>query len=127
MNSPAHDTALYLVAQDIGTAFGTGVFVGREPLSPVECVTVYDTGGGVGPLVDMRVPTVQVRIRSADYNTGWQRANAAHETLTAPAGVTGQPDIAVAWWTATSDVAYIGRDDQDRVLFTANYTFTRSE
>lgn len=124
MNGPAHDTALFLVTSGDVTAFGTDVFVGREPLSPVECVTCYDTGGGPGPLVDLRKPTVQVRVRSASYATGWAKANGIHETLTAPIATTST-DVDALWWSAISDVAFIGRDDHDRAIFTANYELTR--
>lgn len=133
MNSPAHDTAIFLVAEGLAVSFGGAdawsVYVGREPIAgagdPLESVvTVYDTGGGPGPLIDLRRPTVQVRVRSASYGDGWMRANVINAALVAPVGVDA-PGVAAAWWAPTSDVAFIGRDDRDRPIFTANYEMTR--
>jgi hypothetical protein len=90
----------------------------------VDVVTVYDTGGGRGALFDLRVPTVQVRVRSATYEAGWQKANEAFEALSAVFNVTAQ-DATILSWAPNSDVAYIGRDDQDRPLFTANFQMMR--
>ncbi len=129
MKSPAHDTALFLA--DLGDfgPFGGGVawsvYVGREPLTPVDVVTVYDTGGLPDTLVDdVQEPTIQVRVRAADYVQGYAKAQAARRALQAATGVTiegGQ----VVQWIGQGNINYIGRDDQDRCLFTDNYRVMR--
>ena len=129
MKSPAHDTALFLA--DLGDfgAFGGlaswSVYVGREPLTPVDVVTVYDTGGLPDALVDnLQEPTIQVRVRAADYVQGYAKAQAARRALQAATGVTiegGQ----VVQWIGQGNILYIGRDDQDRCLFTDNYRVMR--
>ena len=129
MRSPAHDTALYLAdLPDFGSFGGsTGwpLYVGREPIDPVDVVTVYDTGGGPAVLIpDLRAPNVQVRVRSAAYNDGWQKANEAYEALAVPAGVTVQDGVILSW-VAQGDINYIGRDDRDRSLFTCNWQVMR--
>lgn len=129
MRSPAHDTALQLAS---GAAFGAfggsadwSVFVGREPLEPANVVTVYDTGGGPAVLIpDLRDPNVQVRVRSETYDDGWQIANSAYEALAVPTGVS-VPDALIVSWFAQGDINYIGRDDQDRPLFTVNFSVMR--
>ena len=129
MKSPAHDTALFLAAlADFGTfggASGWPVYVGREPLSPVDVVTVYDTGGLPDVLVDdVSEPSIQVRVRAADYVQGYAKAQAARRALQAATGVTiegGQ----VVQWIGQGNILYIGRDDQDRCLFTDNYRMMR--
>jgi hypothetical protein len=128
MRSPARDTAAYLVTQGVTGAFGGAsgfpVYVGREPLEPVDVVTCYDTGGGAGALIDLRRPTVQVRVRAADYDAGWQKINAIFEALSAPTMV-AVPDATILVWAQASDVSFIGRDDKDRPIFTANFEVLR--
>lgn len=128
MKSPAHDTALFIAAlADFETFAGSddwSVYVGREPLEPENVVTCYDTGGTTGPLVDLRHPTVQVRVRSTSYDAGWQKINAAYEALVVPVN-TPVTDGTILGWVASGDVAFIGRDDKDRALFTANFELMR--
>lgn len=128
MRTPAHDTALYLAALagfgTFGGSTGWPVYVGREPLEPVDVVTCYDTGGAPGPLIDLRTPTVQVRVRAADYDEGWQKANEAYAALVQ---VTKQAvtDANILAWSPSGEVTYIGRDDKDRPLFTVNFEMLR--
>lgn len=131
MRTPAHDTALTLSALAGFGAFGAtddwSTYVGREPLAsdgPANCVTVYDTGGAQNILADLRNPSIQVRVRSATYVAGWQKANEAYEALvnTLQSAV---EDATVLTWVAISDVTYIGRDDGDRCLFTVNFNMLR--
>ena len=128
MRTPAHDTALHLAGLSGFGAFGgsTGwpVYVGREPLTPVDVVTCYDTGGAAGPLVDLRTPMVQVRVRAENYDEGWQKANEAYAALVQ---VTRQAvtDASILAWAPSGDVTYIGRDDKDRPLFTVNFEMLR--
>lgn len=128
MRTPAHDTALFLAGLTGFGAFGGAsswsVHVGREPLTPVNVVTCYDTGGAPGPLVDLRTPTVQVRVRASNYDAGWQKANEAYATLVQ---VTKQAvtDANILAWSPSGEVTYIGRDDKDRPLFTVNFEMLR--
>jgi hypothetical protein len=129
MNPPALDTSIYLAAQAIvgplRDPVDWAVFVGREPLAPNNCVTCYDTGGATNILVDLRAPTIQVRVRSKLYSAGWIQSDAIFQALVQPIqiAVTGGT---VLQWVASSDVAFIGRDDSDRPLFTMNFTVLRS-
>lgn len=128
MKTPGHDTALYLAALPgfgaFGGASGWPIYLGREPLEPVDVVTVYDTGGSPGPLIDFRKPTVQVRVRADKYDDGWQKINEAYEALVQPVDVT-VTDAVILGWVPTSEIAYIGRDDRDRPLFTVNFEIMR--
>lgn len=128
MRSPAHSTALFLIEQGATGAFGGSadfsVYVSREPLEPANVVTIYDTGGGGVTLFDMRSPSIQVRVRATDYDAGWKKANAVFETLAAPFNIAVQDGV-ILTWDPSSDVAYIGRDDSDRVLLTCNFNLLR--
>lgn len=129
MKTPAHDTALFLAALTGFGSFGGSaswsVYVRREPLAPVNVVTVYDTGGGPAVLIPkLRRPSVQVRVRASSYDAGWQKANAAYEALVTPTQ-TAVTDGVVLSWIAAGDVNYIGWDDKDRSLFTVNFSVLR--
>lgn len=131
MRTPAHDTALTLSALASFGPFGGSAdwstYVGREPVDtsgPVNCVTVYDTGGGQGVLADLRNPSVQVRVRSSSYDAGWQKANEAYEALVNDLQ-SATEDATILTWVAISDVTFIGRDDKDRSLFTVNFNMLR--
>ena len=128
MRTPAHDTALYLAALTgfgtFGGSTGWPVYVGREPLTPDNVVTCYDTGGAPGPLNDLRTPTVQVRVRATDYDAAWQKANEAFEALV-PTVNQAVTDATILAWSPSGEVAYIGRDDKDRALFTVNFEMLR--
>lgn len=131
MRTPAHDTALTLSALTGFGPFGGSVdwstYVGREPLAsdgPVNCVTVYDTGGAQGILKDLRNSSLQVRVRSSDYNSGWQKANEAYEALVNDLQ-SATEDATILTWVAISDVTFIGRDDGERALFTVNFNMLR--
>lgn len=128
MKTPAHDTALFLAADGATGAFGgtTGwpVYVGREPLEPENVVTVYDTGGGPNLLVDLRKPTIQVRVRGTTYESTWGRADAVYTSLVTPVNPSTDDGVTLQW-VAETDILYIGRDDKDRYLVTCNFQLLR--
>ena len=74
--SSADDVAKYLATLvPLGLVFATNLFVGKEPKSPANCVTLYDTGGPT-PKQDysgslfISVPSVQIRVRNTAFLTG---------------------------------------------------------
>jgi len=121
-------TAVAIVAAGLGTTAGTWpVGVSREPAkAPANAITTYDTGG-VDPLQleeGLRRPTVQVRVRSAAYGAGWNKANAIYQTLGTTYGQIYGADRVVGF-ACRGDVFYVGRDANDRCLFTVNFELTR--
>lgn len=129
MNSPAHDVALYLQTQGIGT-FGGGtafsIHVGTEPAAPNDVVTLYDTGGPGPDTVEMDLmqPTFQVRTRSASYPAGYDKQEQIRDLLLA----SGSKTMATSRFVLivmTSEIAGIGRDDNDRHIMVANYRAIR--
>ncbi|HEC65816.1 MAG TPA: hypothetical protein ENI23_11000 [bacterium] len=64
INSPAFDIATILDRESIGV-LGVKIFVGREPETPDECITVYDTGGfPPSPKYLRDNPSVQIKVRT---------------------------------------------------------------
>lgn len=119
--SPAMDIAALIRDSESGWT----VYEGNEAPSPDNAVTVYDTGGGQanadGPLYD---PTIQVRVRSLSYATGYTKALAIRDLLMIrTARIIGSWHYTGFW--LISDVAKIGRDDIDRELFTVNFRLMR--
>lgn len=125
MSSPAYDMALYLQSVGIGT-FAQTIHVSREPISPDDVVTLYDTGGT--PILtdhdELREATFQVRVRSTGYLAGYQKQQDVFEAfksfLPIDIGAYSYPGV----WAVT-DILAIGRDDNDRFLFTCNYRAMR--
>lgn len=76
------DVKKYLVARaltdTIPTAltatlgFGKNLFIGSEPATPVNCITLYPTGGFASSVSNRtRTPTLQVRVRHSNYSKGY--------------------------------------------------------
>jgi hypothetical protein len=125
VRSPAHDLAIYLASQGVGT-FPGSIAVNAEPADPSDVVTIYDTGG-LGPdtdELDLMRPTIQVRVRSADHEAGYATQERIRDLLMLPGRVVTQ-DSAFVIITPTSDVASLGRDDNNRHLTTLNYSAIR--
>lgn len=131
MNSPAHDIALYLAAQSIGTlpwTSGWAVSVALEPVSPDNAVTVYDTGGQEPDTdeLDLKRPTFQVRVRSKSYQDAYDKQVEIRDLLILQMPISAQ-DSDFVGIMMTSDVLAIGRDDNNRHILVANYLAIRTE
>ncbi len=131
MRSPAHDIALYLEDEGVGTFAGESTWsinVSREPDSPDGAVTVYDTGGNAAdPVNEIYEPTIQVRVRAEDYATAYSKHEEIRDILIIPTSVTlgaGDNTWYIGIWMQ-SDILSIGRDDHDRHILTANYRIQR--
>lgn len=141
MDSPAHHVALHLaslvlvrvpVPEQPAVRMRTAddmvlqshemwpVFVGTRPPDPSNAVTVYDTGGNQAnadvPLYD---PTIQISVRSVEYFAGYDKASEIRDALILPTSCTLSGWFYTGFWLI-SDVAKIGRDDNNRELFTFN-------
>lgn len=129
MSSPAVTASEFLENAGIGVRGSQAdwsIHTGTEPLNPARVVTVYDTGGAPPVLseIDLRVPSIQVRVRSDDYELGWEKANEAHRALV-EAGKTDHATTVTIGWFALGDVFHIGRDENDNHLFTCNFEMMR--
>lgn len=76
----------YGESSGINLTYAINLFIGTEPSIPKDCVTVFDTPGFAPYLgltsVGYEYPSVQIRVRSTKYTTGWnlieQIKNALH-------------------------------------------------
>lgn len=128
MTSFAQDMLDVLESAGVGQLAATegwALHVSREPEAPpapVTTVTLYDTGQHAAPLTHLpdANPTLQARIRAADYSDGHAKAVQVRETFVGLPGFAKDGRVYQAVFV-TADVAPIGRDDQDRYLFTVNF------
>ncbi len=127
MNPFSEDLKDMLEAESaLGLTFGTDLFIGSEPPEPDQCVTIYDTGGQSPDVhIEYRRPTAQVRVRSNAYRDGWVLANDILEALNGKHEETWNSTRYLTIWTL-SDVLYIGKDQNDRFLFTVNFLTHRT-
>lgn len=116
MTSPAYTIARYLETQNFGE-WANDINVSLEPSEPVECITLYDTGGQDPDSDEQDVfnKTIQIRIRTLNYLETYIKLEQIRDLLINQtiAGING------IWMQG--DILYIGRDDNDRHLFTTNF------
>jgi hypothetical protein len=125
VTSPAKDIADHL--EDLGHGvFGATIFVGEEPASPNNCITVYDTGGGsnVVPDIELYQPTIQVRVRNTSYAAGHLLQEQIRDSLVLPLDFEINESHYIGVWVQ-SDIMSLGRDQTNRNIFTANYRLER--
>lgn len=126
--SPAHDIAVWLGDNGHGTFAGNSgwaISVGTEPAKPESCITLYDTGGGVDqPDAQFDDPTMQIRVRHKDYETGYEKIFSVTRALTLPTALE-TTDYHYSGFNVFTDIAMIGKDDNDRCIFTANLRLMR--
>jgi hypothetical protein len=126
--------AAYLSAQS-GFLTGWQVKVGNEPDAPDNVVTVFDTGGVREDRsmagAELVHPTVQVRVRAADYATGWRKGRAVEEALALvrnTAVTVGTPPESVVLKAAHRYIPLvsIGQDPNQnrRQVFVTNFKLT---
>lgn len=110
---------------DLALTFGTDLFIGREPIAPDLCVTIFDTGGaGTGSDLQgsngAQESTIQIRVRANDYPTGYELADNIIQALH------GRKHE--VWNTtnfnyilSTDAPVLLDWDDNDRVRFVINF------
>jgi hypothetical protein len=127
MSSPAHELALFLQSKGVGT-FAQTIHVSREPVSPDNVVTLYDTGGSSPLLSDhaeLRENSIQVRVRNTSYPDAYNKQlEIARVFQGQEPFLQGESEYAGVW--QVGDIISIGRDDSDRFLLTSNYRVVRN-
>lgn len=130
MNPSSADIAAYLAGQGLGTSGGTSgwsIRAAKEPASPDNCITVYDTSG-FAPDPDNGVyePSVQVRVRGNSYPIVYAKTEAVRDELITPKGFTQGGTRYVGVWQQGS-IESLGHDDNDRAVLVMNFNILRQE
>ncbi len=128
MNAPSTDIKDMLVGANIGLTFGTNLFISREPSSPANCVTIYDTPGMADGLTFNReeiyeYPAIQVRVRNTSYQAGWGIINDIRRALHGRAETVNDTYYAII--KVHTPPAMVGYDDNGRVLLVINFLLQR--
>ena len=130
MNSPAKDICTMLEAESaLGLVFATNLFVDVEPTTPVDCVTVYDTGG-MPPQLTMNAdeiyeyPAVQIRVRNSKYDTGWTLADNIKNLLHGRARETWGGAL-YSLIACSNGPLSIGQDETNRACIVVNLNLQR--
>lgn len=131
MNASSEDIADMLVADtSLGLTLGTNLFIGREPISPKFCVTVYDTYGSPSQLTlagqgeDYYYPSAQVRVRHYDYRAGYDLANDILISLHGRAQETWNGTL-YSVISNINGVSMLDWDDNGLVRFIVNFDIQR--
>jgi len=115
----------------LGLVFATNLFVGREPATPDDCVTVFDIPGdapeltlegNVGPV--LYAPSVQVRVRNNAYMTGWDLIHNIQKYLHGKHNLT-QGDTTYLLIRSVDEPMLLDWDDNDRARFVATFAMYR--
>ncbi len=129
MNAPSQDIATLLETSDIGLTLASDLFISREPDSPDNCVTLYDTPGS-SPVVFMNknekyfYPSIQVRIRNNDYRQGY----ALGKQIVTKLHGEGQTEINDTYYSliaAQSEPFLLKYDKNNRAIFIINFNLQR--
>lgn len=131
MSSPAQDIAGLISSIGLGEKPSNSelqwhVGYAREPATPRNCITVYNTGGAGADTdeLDLFRPTIQVRTRSVSHEEGYAKQVAIMKMLHSISGVTILGNLYLSI-TLETEITDIGVSDNDLFLITANYQIIR--
>jgi hypothetical protein len=104
------------------------VFASTYPTEPVEMLVVTDTGGPAPVLQEenLRLSSAQLLTRTEVYETGWGRLNSLIPQIVSFQNYVDGDDRIVGIYL-TTDILALGRDEQDRFLFSVNFNLMRDQ
>lgn len=109
--------------------FGTNLFIGREPSTPNNCVTIYDNPGD-SPVITLQndvalyKPSVQVVVRNVAYLIGY---NLIHSIFLALHGRNNEVWNSTTYCSivAVNDPFLLEWDSNGRAKFVCNFSIIR--
>jgi hypothetical protein len=120
--SVVKDLADILQSNGLGV-FGTSIFIGKEPMSPSETITLY-AYGGESPVPNLRLdyPNVQIRVRGAvnGYVAAEQVMQNIKNALTRLGRETINTNLYVGFWQK-GDTIFLKHDEKERPIFVSNW------
>ena len=128
MNSPSEDIK-DMLDTTLGLIFKDNLFIGREPILPKNCVTIFDTAGGAPQLTFTKnenyfYPSIQIRVRNIDYRDGWDLIQDIRTSLHGRAQETRNGTLYSVVYCA-SGPALLDWDENNRVRFIINFNIQR--
>jgi len=130
MNPQSEDIKDMLEAESaLGLVFATDLFIGKEPETPDNTVTIFDTGGFPEQLTFNKeeryeYPSVQIRVRNFDYQVGWSLINDIKTSLHGRGQETWNGTLYSVIYTP-GGIALLDWDASERVRFIINFNLQR--
>jgi len=118
-----------LTVPDLELEFVDNLFIGREPTTPDNCVTIFDTPGfGREKFYDRGIayykPSIQIRVRNTNYMDGWTLINSITEILHNQAMIINGMEYTAMF--CTIEPAPLGYDANSRPRFVVTFDLQRS-
>lgn len=132
MNSASQDVKDMLETAGLGTfaaSSGWSIHVGRQPVEPDDCITIYEAGdqSAADPDNNLYHPLIQIRVRGDDYLGAINKALAIRdELLVNQVNSTVNSTLYLGFWSV-GGITPIGWDEQDRPQFTMNFSLMRQD
>lgn len=131
MNAPSEDIKDMLLAQsDLNLTLGKNLFIGKETIQPDDVVVIYDTYSGMPDLtMDGKVyhrPSVQIKVRSRDYQKGYNLIDEIYRLLHGRAHETWN-GTTYELIRAINSPSLTDWDDRNRARFIVNFNLQRKE
>lgn len=124
------DILEYTAESSSGYNFTSNLFIGKEPPTPDNCITIFDTYGFPPQLtldgVKYEYPSVQIRVRNNEYLAGYALIKDIVNILHAMAQQTWNNTLYSVIY-CSSGPALLDWDDNGRVRFIANFNIHRRE
>ena len=109
-----------------GLVFGTDLFISEMPTEPDNCVCVYDYPGEAQGLFGHEHPSVQIKVRNRDYQTGYNLCRDLKYGLHDEYNNTTINSTRYIRIHCITDIFPLGRDEKNRYLFSINFRAERS-
>lgn len=113
------------VLEYIGESLNTPCNYGQMPSTPDD-VTLLNIYGGINPDLELgsfspmiRYPSLQLMIRRKEYQSALDDIEAYNAVIPT---IVGGDDFSILQIKQRSDILFLGRDKDDRYLFSVNYT-----
>lgn len=128
MNAPSFDIADLLEAEESGwLVFKENLFIEREPSTPNNCATIFDTGGRPPQLnlkdQGLEFPSIQIRVRDQTYQNGWIRIEKIKNALHGRANEVWNGTLYSI--SCANGPFFLDWDELGRVRFVVNFDIQR--
>ena len=130
MNATSVDIKEMLEAESVLALIGgTNLFVGREPATPDNCVTIFDTPSYPPQLTYNKdefyeYPSVQIRVRNNKYQDGWDLISSIMVLLHGLAHETWN-ETYYSLIQCSGGMALLDWDENNRARFIVNFNIQR--
>jgi len=131
MSAPSVDIKDILLAESsLALTFATDLFIGKEPASPANTVTIFDTPGpGADLYFDRTIrwehSGIQIRVRNRSYVAGWNLLDSIRAVLQGRANETWNSTF-YGIITCAGDIALLDWDENNRARWILNFDLQRN-